>query len=410
MEIRSVGSAVRHDIFTVVGTDIPPDAVLEFNTAVEVVRVQPEFVRPHLAVVESLPDSIPVGDIALRLTSLSTATESNVVPVTVVAGPPPSARLLYAGEDKLHPYTIAFVANPLLATRAPTALNPAHLVFRADPILADRLGFQRGVVSCLKGLFAGEEDILQRDGIDSRIRLVSVFGAPLPLGAPESLLAANSLIIELPERAVDIRRNILSSFLARFTTEAGAVEADIVVIINGSATHTQSKGRPTDDSLTLGGTDVEYDLDDLVLRHRPFARIPGSVSLDVAMDPESPTIIHEFCHAASEVNNGWIVDVDFDPRPTNAKFTINLKYRDAPGGVVPTNFATYNGTIFKSNPSRFEGTPYPAGWSAFHPLAFDDHQHNLMDHWLDHGRRLHCRLDHLTRTWLRDRLDVKLSR
>lgn len=46
MIIRLVIEPVRDDFFTLSGADIPDDAVLEFTTAVGVVTVRPDFIRP----------------------------------------------------------------------------------------------------------------------------------------------------------------------------------------------------------------------------------------------------------------------------------------------------------------------------------------------------------------------------
>src|SRR5215203_5350449 len=97
MNITPVGDPTHNDFYSVAGSDISPDAILEFNTVVGVVNVTPDFIRPHLALVEQLPSSIPLGAAILRLTSPS-GPSSNPVSVTVTAGPPQAVRLLQAGE------------------------------------------------------------------------------------------------------------------------------------------------------------------------------------------------------------------------------------------------------------------------------------------------------------------------
>ncbi|MBV9925254.1 MAG: hypothetical protein JOZ96_09590 [Acidobacteria bacterium] len=410
MNIRAVGDAILDDFFTVTGSDIPPDVVLEFTTAAGVRQLPADFARPHLAYVESL-SSLPAGDATLRLTSQSANAASNVVPVTVRAGPPPqAARLLHAGEDKPHPYTIAIVANPLIAS------HPQGVAaFRPDPILTAAPRFRRAVTRCLKGLFAGAEDalvaedVLRRDNIDARMRLVTVFRTPLPGGPSTPLREANSLIEQAPDNArAGLRLEQLAGFLAKFPTGAGETKADVVIVLNNSETLNGSFSIPTQDDAERGGE--SYSFDDKERKHCHFASAPGCSSLHIRnVDLDSPTVIHEFCHAASELNNGWIMDTSINMQP-GTRFAVNQKHRADAKDAVPPDFATYNGTTFRSNPVRFDGTPYPTHWTAYHPEPLDGRQRSLMDDWQGKPDRLRCRLDRLTYTWLRDRLNVKLSR
>ncbi len=86
MNITPVGDAAHNDFYSIAGSDISPDAILEFSTVVGVVNVTPDFIRPHLALVERLPSSIPLGPAVLRLTS-PLELPSNPVSVTVTAAP-----------------------------------------------------------------------------------------------------------------------------------------------------------------------------------------------------------------------------------------------------------------------------------------------------------------------------------
>ena len=167
MNIMPVGDAIHNDFYSLLGSDIPDDAVLEFSTAVGVIRVTPDFIRPHLALVERLPASLPLGASNLQVISPST-TSSNVVPVTVTAGPPQTVRLLQAGEAKAKPYTIVFVANPGIE-------SAVGATFTSDAILTNRSGYHDIVGHGFRNLFGVAEDILRHDDIDARIRLISIF-------------------------------------------------------------------------------------------------------------------------------------------------------------------------------------------------------------------------------------------
>ncbi|MCY7352940.1 MAG: hypothetical protein LH606_20160, partial [Cytophagaceae bacterium] len=165
--ITPPGNAVHRDFFSVGGVDIPEDAEMEFSTAVGIVKVRPDFMFPHLALLEALPGSVPVGSVDLRIIS-ATVPPSNVVPITVTAGPAPALRILQTGEAKTRPYTIAFVANPAIESASGVKFGP-------DPILTNRPGFQNLVLHGLRNLFQVTEDLLRQHDFHARVRIISIF-------------------------------------------------------------------------------------------------------------------------------------------------------------------------------------------------------------------------------------------
>lgn len=388
MNITPVGNPITDDLYTVAGTDIPPDAVMEFTTAVGVVSVTPDFIRPHLALVERLPASVTPGPATLRMTSPSTPA-SNSLAVTVTAGAAQAVRLLQAGEAKLRPYTIVFVANPGIESATGATFHP-------DPILTNRQGFQAIVRHCFQNLFLVTEEFLRRDNIDARLRLLSIFDPTRPADT------ANSLAHEVPaSNIMETRRAVLPSFLTRF-----GLVADIVFVIHGSVTHTRASAWPTSDDPALGGTPYTYD--GVARRHGHFPRIPGSAAIPVSVDTSGLTVLHEFGHAASDFNNGKVTDLYVDSGDGTG-FLVNQKFRVAAGDPVPANFATYAGTNFAADPVR-DGLGYPANWRSYHPELIDDTRPNLMDNYWMADDPQFCRLDRLTFNWFRDRLDAKLGR
>lgn len=388
MIITPVGNPISDDFYTVAGTDIPPDAVMEFNTAVGVVDVTPDFIRPHLALVERLPASVPSGPATLRMTSPSTQ-PSNSRAVTVTAGSPQPVRLLQAGDAKQRPYTIVFVANPGIESAFGATFNP-------DPILTNRHGFQAVVGHSFDNLFLMAEEMLRHNDIDARMRLVSVFDSTRPADA------ANSLAHEIPSsNLMETRRAVLVAFLARY-----GLVADIVLVIHGSLTHTRASAWPTTDASTLGST--AYNFDGVVRRHGHFPRIPGSAVIPVSVDTTGMTVLHEFGHAASDFRNGKVTDLYADAGDGTG-FLVNKKFRVAAGDPVPQHFADYEGTAFDADPTR-DGLGYPANWRSYHPELIDDTRPNLMDNYWEADDPQLCRLDHLTFNWFRDRLDAKLAR
>jgi hypothetical protein len=389
MHITPIGDPNHNDFYSVAGSDISPDAILEFDTVVGVVNVTPDFIRPHLALVERLPSSIPPGAATLRLTSPS-GPSSNSVSVTVTAGPPQAVRLLQAGEAKARSYTIAFVANPGIQ-------SAVGATFTSDPILSNRPGYHVVVGHSFRNLFGVAEDLLRQNNIDAQMRFVSIFDPTRPADA------ANSLAHEVPQSNVmETRRSVLASFLATF-----GVVADMVFVIHGSTSHTRASAWFTTDHTTLAGT--AYTFDGVTRTHGHFPRIPGSAAIPVSVDQSGLTIIHEFGHAASDFNNGMVIDLYVDGGD-GVGFLINKKFRAAAGTPIPADFATYNGTTYAADAVR-DSLSYPANWRSYQSAPIDGTRPNLMDnYWLAADDPKLCRFDRLTYTWFRDRLDAKLAR
>jgi hypothetical protein len=330
-----------------------------------------------------------VGPATLRLTSPTTPS-SNVASVTVVAGTPQSMRLLYPGEAKPRPYTIAFVGNPGIESGTGAA-------FSADPVLTNRPAYHAVVGHCLHNLFGVAEDLLRQGDIDARMRLVSIFDPTRPADA------ANSLAHEIPmSNVMETRRSVLAAFLASFGTVA-----DMVFVIHGSTTHTRASAWFTTDDALLAGT--PYTFDGAARVHGHFPRIPGSAAIPVTVDQTGLTIIHEFGHGASDFVNGKVIDL-YNDGGDGSGFLINKRFRPAAGSAVPANFADYNGVAIAADAAR-DGLGYPANWRSYQPAPLDAMRPNLMDnYWQAFDDPQLCRLDQLTFAWFRDRLNAKLSR
>jgi hypothetical protein len=387
MIIAQVGNPIINDFYTLSGTDIPEDAVIEFTAGYGTVPVVPDFIRPHLAFVERLPASIPAGDATVTITSPSTAS-SNTLRVNVRARAAETVRTLHGGDTKTQPYTIAFVANP--------GIQPASgSNFHRDPVLSDRPSYHAIVTHCLQNLFLSVEDLLREANRDARMRLVSIFDSSRPANA------ANSLAHELAGGVMETRRDVLAAFLARY-----GVVADVVFVIHGSSTHTTASSWFTTDDSTRATTNYTYD--GVRQTHGHFPRIPGSVALPMFLDTTGLIVIHEFGHAASDFNSGKVTDLYVDSG-SGTGFLINKKFRGSTGSLVPTSFADLDTTNFASDPTRGSLT-YPSDWRSFHPELVDTRRPNLMDNFWFADDPVHCRFDRLTSKWLRDRLDTKLSR
>jgi hypothetical protein len=389
MNIQPVGDPIHHDFFSVVGTGIPGDAVMEFTTAVGAINVAPTFTRDHLALAARLPSTIPTGPATVRLTS-PTTTASNAAAVTVLGGPAQTVRLLQPGETKPRPYTIVFVANPGIQTAA-------GATFTADPILANRVGYHTVVDHAYHNLFAVAEDLLSAGGMDSRFRIVSIFDATKPANS------TNSLAHEIPaSTTMETRRSVLAPFLSQY-----GVTADMVFVIHGSTTHIRASAWFTTDDAAQGG--LSYSYDGVQRLHGFFPRIPGSAAVPVSVDTSGMTVLHEFGHAASDFVGGKVTDL-YDDGGAGAGFLVNKKFRSLSSDPVPGTFSNYQGTNFNGDSAR-DGLGYPSTWRSYHAEPIDGSTPNLMDnYWQAPVDPQHCRFDQLTYQWFRDRLNAKLSR
>jgi hypothetical protein len=385
-EFTAVGDAVHNDFFVVTGSGFADDLQLLFETAAGTVTVAPNVVRPHLAFVARLPASVPTGRHWLRLQHGGATTER--IPVEVTAGPPYTVRVLYSGKPKPSPYTIVFVANPAIES-APGG------TFNADLVLTNRAGYHSAVAYCLQNILRETEDLLRAGGIDAQMRFVSVFDATL------AAQQENALAQEVNPNLMRPRSQVLASFLIRFHEVA-----DMVFVLHGSTTHTRATARATTDDNSRPAVPFTYD--GVSRQHGRFSSIPGSCAIPVTVDTTRMTALHEFGHAASDFNNGWVRDLYVDGTPGG--FLVNKKFRAQATDPVPDDFATYNGTNFNSDPNR-DAIGYPATWTSHHPQPIDATRPNLMDDYglsFDTPRR--CRLDQLTYAWMRDRLLAKLGR
>jgi hypothetical protein len=385
-DFTAVGDAIHNDFFVVTGSGFADDLLLLFETAIGTVPVQPDVVRPYMGFVARLPASVPTGPHWLRLQYGGTTTTDRI-PVEVTAGLPYTVRVLYSGKPKAYPYTIVFVANPAIESQAGGT-------FSADPVLTDRAGYHGAVAHFLQNILRETEDLLRAADIDAQMRLVSVFDTSL------AVQQENALAHELSPDLMETRRNVLTSFMARFHEVA-----DMVFVIYSSTTHTRATAWFTTDDNSQ--STVSFTYDGVSRQHGRFPSIPGSSAIPVTVNTAGMTVLHEYGHAASDFNNGKVWDLYVD---SGTGFLVNKKFRANATDPVPTTFATYNGTTYNSDPNR-DTLGYPATWSSYHPQPIDAARPNLMDNfWFAFDTPRRCRLDQLSYAWLRDRLLAKLGR
>jgi len=297
----------------------------------------------------------------------------------------PDVRVLRPGDTgKPDPFTVCIVANPAL--EAPIRTGQ----FMPDPILLDPPAFEAAVSyihDSLFGLLPGQgEALFAEPDIEPRVRIVSLFDSDLPLQDANSLVGNDSVSNQLIAR-----RTVARPFLQRF-----GIAADIVYCVSKSATHDRATAWFTSDDDTAGG--VPFTLDGVLLHHRFFSLIPGTIAIPASAS--SLTALHEFQHALSSYSNGKIVDLYVDSEPA-----ANCK-RDRP---IPVQFGTYNGTPLASDPTR-NGLGYDAGWTSYHCALLKPSAPAVMDNYWRAAVPNSCENDDITRRFLLDRLRAKISR
>jgi len=386
LDISPVGHAILRDFYSITGSGIPDDVELVFETDTTLVTIVPDMVRPHWVFVAELPTSVPLGRGHVSLQA--PGYQSDAVPVDVVDRPRQTVRSLYPGAPKGNPYTIAFVANPMLETEQGDQ-------FMADPVIADRAGFHDVVAHALNNLLTLPEDLLRQDDLDAQMRFVSVF---------DNILAdsndSNALVKLNAPNLIGPRQSRFEAYLARY-----AEIADVAFAITGSSTHTRASARFSRDA-DGESTAFTYDGSDRV--HGHGTRVPGVCTLSIYGNQSGLTPLHEYGHMAAASSNGAVVDLYVNGG--SGGFQVNKKFRAASSDPVPTSFGTYNGAGYNADPNR-DSLGYPADWTSYHAAQIDPNRPNLMDnYWLASSDVQACRLDRITYDWFSDRLRAKIFR
>jgi len=387
--ISPVGPAIHNDFYCITGSNIPDTVEVVFETPPLSVAITPDLRRPYWVLIEQLSATVPAGvcEVFLR----APGWQSDRVPVTVRSGSPLTARTLYPGRPKTEPYTFVFAATPAIQ-------SPGGGPVSADPVLTDRTNFHAIVGHCLANLLTLTESLLRTDNFEANIRFVAIFDTT------QGATTANALVGQLNPDLIETLRDRLNGFVGRY-----AENPDIVFCITANTTHTRPTAWfTTDDNSRLG---VNFTYDGVTRTHRRFTDVPGSAAISTLTDTTGLDAIHEFGHAASDFNNGIVIDLyydDFDGIGSN--FVVNKKMRAKATDSIPANFATYGGTTFQSDQTR-DGLGYPATWTSYHPALVDTTRPNLMDNYWKAVRDIQrCRLDGLTFNWFADRLRAKILR
>jgi len=267
----------------------------------------------------------------------------------------------------IHPYTILFVANPVLS-RPPVKKNyfckNNNGDFQADPIINDLPLFLRMVDKALNSFESNE--VIGRPEIWSRIRVITLFAEELARG--ENLNKTN-VFADKYDRTVEIGGKIITNLLApapgmvtmikrrfrqmlnknsdpdlRFSEQLWK-EIDVIFVLSVSPFYTRSTSLYTDYPDDYGskpkriknkllkkskkGRDYTVGIheqvtantpimiSDLVnnnsgnkqqkIKHEAYSVYPGRAAINV-LSATGKTFVHEFGHAMSSAINGAIVD------------------------------------------------------------------------------------------------------
>jgi hypothetical protein len=171
---------------------------------------------------------------------------------------------------------------------------------------------------------------------------------------------------------------------------------DILIAVSDSPKYTRESAWATTDDIGKAGT--PFSLDKAAGMHWHFPDIPGTAALHKTT--RSMTPLHEFGHAASSFNSGFVQDLYMDAK----KDEINCRV----GRPIPGTFRTYNGASFASDATR--GTlGYPPSWTSYHCDRAAPPP-SLMDDYTVAPNPLACRFDRISAAYLRDRLVAKIGR
>lgn len=287
--------------------------------------------------------------------------------------------------SKSDPFTIVFVANPAL--EAPWNSG----VFVRDPITTAKAAYDACVayaVDSLMGRRAGQaERFLADAALNAQVRILSWFGAGFPVRDEFCLAAQDGISNLLIARRATIRQFLADTGLA----------ADVVFAVSNSASHSRASAWFTSDDDSRPGR--VFSMDGVTRSHRYYSLIPGAAAIHSSA--RSLTALHEFGHALSSYTNGSVVDLYVD----SAAAANNKRGRPIPG-----TFATYQGSVLKSDPTR-ANVGYPAGWQSYHCELVNAASPAVMDdYYLGPTGSDSCRHDSVTSAFLTDRVRAKMSR
>lgn len=253
-----------------------------------------------------------------------------------------------------HPYTIVFVANPVILQYKESDDDPDE--YEPDPIMNDKKFFSITVRRSLQ-VFRSNE-LLGLQDIFSSIRFVAIFDSSFNFENISQNGKDNAALCE--EYSVD---EILAPRKRKFDKGTGQYfdrvrdyvapfvpdmkksgeyrdDIDVIYVVSGSKTHVRSasyfsweivpkvaetnNGQPFKLMFRKHSQGFHNPFDNKI--HRYFADFPGLVALS-ARDDRPKTTVHEFAHAMGSEENGFIDDEYYDTSQLGKPFRVNKKTR-----------------------------------------------------------------------------------
>ena len=300
-------------------------------------------------------------------------------------------RTIRAGNtNKPNPFTILIIATP--AFRRPTGVQKVI----ADPIMQDSQAFAntaKYVSDVLFGLLPGQaERALGDPDIEPHVRVLAHYDPSLPVDDEHAFVELHPSSHNVEPRSREI---------AKFTRSLPiSGEIDVMFAITSNESHQTATAFAMDDDSRGGGT--KFTIDGQTFEHAHFALIPGTVALPASAD--ALVALHEFQHAVSSYQNGFIADLHADGAPA-----VNRKVRGNPGGPIPADFGEYDGVRFASA-TRRGPLNYEPNWTSFHCELHDPTQPAIMDDTQYGTPPVSCQNDKITRMFVRDRILAKINR
>ena len=302
----------------------------------------------------------------------------------VVAAP----EVIQAGAAKAKPYTILFVCNPVLKTAAGG--------WQPDPLTKSQARFRNAVAVAVRSIFGDfasqAERFMSGPDIRPHVRVVRVGVTQI---SANDLDSDNALLEEstLMGGSVVPRRKTIHAW-----TLAHAERADVVFVVSKSRC-TRSSAWGTTADQTKGGT--PFTLDGVAQTHWHHAKIPGTVALHLS-DAQSGSMVpaHEFGHAASCYQSGYVADLYTDPCTP----CLNVKL----GSHTTATFGTY-GTVTYGTDTTRGGLGWNPPYSSYHcERPASSPVPALMDNFNRHGVK--CQHDAITLRFLTDHILAKIAR
>lgn len=296
--------------------------------------------------------------------------------------------VLRYGAKKPNPFTICFIANPVLSSHS-NELSP-------DPICGNKSLFDitvsRFVGALLDGVDASgvkiAETLISQTSVSSSIKALSVFSPGLSIINDNCLVQedGSSYLNPIPER------------VAFFTNNLGLV-VDVVFVISSSALcKAATSSFTTDDSAQA---EANYVLDGTNGSNGLFCTYAGVSAIHSTSS--GITAVHEFCHAVS-ADGARIADLyNYDDDLSNI---INKKNMPEP---VPPKFCTYQGHDYVTE-HQSDLFPTKGNNASYFSSRVDAAFPPLMGDYLHCPSPQSCRHDSFTYQFLLDRLSAKVNR